>query len=69
MCVGSVCHDACNTWSIGLLQLFALAIRILDCDSNFNLSSASRATQVSPIDPILVSVVACVLEQEVTQAC
>jgi hypothetical protein len=53
-------HEACNAWSMGLLQLIALTIEILDCDTNFDLSSASHATQVNPIDPILVSVVACI---------
>jgi hypothetical protein len=61
MCVGSVCHGACNAWSMGLLQLIALTIEMLEWDSNFELSPASGATRVNPIDPILVSVVACAL--------
>jgi hypothetical protein len=68
MCVGSMRHEPWNTWLIRLLQLIALAIEILDCDSNFDLSSASCATQVKLIDPIPVSVVACVFERWVRQA-
>jgi hypothetical protein len=63
MCVGSMRLNTRNARMMGLLEVVVLLIGILDCDTNFDLSSAPRATQVQPIDTTLVSVVECIHER------